>query len=155
MAENILTSNKFKFVLTGTKFKNNKFELMVTSANIPGMQLGLVNQGTSVRIIERPGDSLIFNDLTVTFIVGENLEDWKTIFDWIVEMRDSMNPDFKEMYSDASLVLLTNKNNPNVVVNFMDIFPYNLTDVFMNNNSDNLITCEVSFKYKNFTIGSS
>jgi hypothetical protein len=153
--ENFLTANKFKFVLTSGRFKDNLFEPMIQSVNIPGLQLGIWSQGTSIIPIERPGDSVIFNDLNISFILREDMEDWKTILQWLQDMRDFKENNFEEIFSDGSLVLLTNKNNTNLIINFEDLWPYNLTDIFFNNESTEPLTCEVSFKYKKFTISNA
>ena len=146
--KNMFSSNKFKFVLTGERFKNNDFEPVVSATNIPGMQLGMIPQPNPIRKIERPGDSLDFDSLVVGFQVQEDFSDWLTIFNWILELRDMKKTNIKELFSDASLVLLSNKNNPNIVFNFENIFPVSISPLQLElGTNDSPLLCDVEFKF--------
>ena len=149
MSQNYLSSSMFKFILTGEKFKDNKFNDLVTGINVPGMQLGIVNQGTPIHQLERPGDSISYNDLSIEFLVGEDLSGWYQIFQWLYELRNFNAMQFdNSLVVDASIVLLTNKSNPNKTLLFKNIFPYNLSDIQMSSGSElENISCEATFKF--------
>ena len=148
--KNLFSSNKFRFYLAGEGFKDNKFDLTVTGMNLPGIQLGLIQQGTSIRTIDRPGDSILFNDLTLEFLITENFEEWLMLFDWLEDLRDFNETSFdNEIVTDGVLVLLTNKNNPSLAIKFTSMFPYNLSDIILSLNSadgENQVG-EATFKY--------
>jgi hypothetical protein len=153
--KNFFVGNKFKFTLTGSMFKDNEFDIMITGMNIPGIQLGLINHGTHVRQLELPGDSIVFNDLSFEFIVSEDLEEWITIYNWMQNLRDfSIDKFDNDVLSDGSLILLTNKINPNVVLNFEGMFPYNLSDVplSLNVSDGEPVLCEATFKYLDYKL---
>ena len=65
------------------------------------------------------------------------------------QFKDQMN-----LYSDATLFVLTSSNTSNFQVKFRNIFPYTLTDLtFDATDSDiDYLTAEVSFKYTIYDI---
>jgi hypothetical protein len=58
------------------------------------------------------------------------------------------------LYSDATLSILTSANNSNFKVKFSDVFPYSITDLqFDATDSDiDYLTAEVTFKYTIYNI---
>ena len=58
------------------------------------------------------------------------------------------------MYSDATLTILSNKNNPIVEVRFKDMFPISLGELSYDQAADdvNVLNVEVTFKYQQYTI---
>lgn len=148
--KNLLGSNKFKFSIVGSRFKNNDFEPMIYSINIPGINLGNLLQPTTIRGLNRPGDSLEFNDLNITFLLQENLSDWLTMFNWIIDCRNPTRENIEEIYTDGILTILTNKNNPSIIFTFERMYPYVISDIPLSN-SEALpsIQCDVSFKFIN------
>lgn len=152
MAEpkNFFAGNKFKFTLSGSRWRNNQFELMVTGINIPGFQLGIVNHGTPIKQLERPGDSISFNDVSIEFLISEDLTEWKELFNWFRDLRDFNETVFdNEIVADGTLILLSNKNNPTMGIKFTDMFPYNLSDIVLSLNAadgENQVG-EATFKY--------
>jgi hypothetical protein len=151
--KSLLGNNKFKFLLTGERFKDNEFEPTVTGVSIPGVTVGIIEQPNTIRQLFRPGNSLIYDDLRITFSLREDLSDWLTIYDWLIEMRDNNRENIKELFSDANLVLLTNKNNPNMVFNFENIFPTTLDPIDLElEDNDSPIMCSAMFKFINLKI---
>ena len=160
-----------------TQFKFGILQL----ANVPGISGTPAVVNTPFKNIPTMGDKLEYENLSISFIVDEYLENYLSLHNWITGIgfpknrgqfsthRDitSTTPDSqrsissdigdvgaatpdKAMYSDANLMILSNKNNPIVEINFQDIFPISLgtldytqaaTDV------DNLIaTAEFAYK---------
>jgi hypothetical protein len=70
---------QFKFQLT----KLPKVEYFTTACNIPGISLSSALQPTPLRDIPLPGDTVEFNDLEITFLVDENLENYREIHGWM------------------------------------------------------------------------
>ncbi len=153
--KNLFSSNKFKFNLTGERFKGNNFDLTVTGLNIPGIQLGIVPIGTSIRQIERPGDNITFNDLTVEFLITEDFDEYIEIYNWMNDLRNFKQTEFDNtILSDGKLILLTNKSNPNIIFTFIDIFPVDLNDLdlTLNTADGESVRGSVTFKFLDFTI---
>ena len=69
------------------RFKCTKLplvEFFVQSANIPGISLGSAQQNTPLIDVPLPGDKVTFNSLDISFLVDENLNNFKEIHDWIL-----------------------------------------------------------------------
>jgi len=60
-----------------------KVEYFTTEANIPGITLGDVEFKTRFKAIPLLGDTLAYEDLTITFIVDENLENYIEMHTWL------------------------------------------------------------------------
>ncbi len=151
--KSLLGNNKFKFILTGSRFKDNEFEPTIVGVTLPGVMMGVIPQPNMVRRVERPGDSLEYDDLRINFSLREDMSDWLTIYNWLTDMRDHKDAKFKEIFSDANLVLLTNKNNPNLVFNFEGVFPISLDQIdFTTDNNDSPMLCSANFKFISFKI---
>jgi len=130
MPKNLFSSNKFKFNLTGERFRNNELDITITGMNIPGISLGTIPLNTSIRTIERPGDSIVFSDINIEYIVTENFTEWIVLYDWLNALRDFNKNSFdNSIMSDGKLILLTNKSNPNLLITFTDMFIADLGDI--------------------------
>lgn len=133
-----------------------KVEFFTVSANLPGISASISIQSTPFKDIPTMGDKLTYENLSISFIVDEYLENYISLHDWLVgigfpQKRDqfktfrditsnipagggtaavdrvgSTTAD-KAMYSDAFIQILSNKNNPIVEVNFQNVFPINLS----------------------------
>jgi len=70
---------QFRFKMT----KLPNVEFFVQSANIPGITLGETSMATPLKDIPIPGDKVTYSSLDVSFLVDENLNNYKEIHDWI------------------------------------------------------------------------
>lgn len=165
---NFLSPVGFKFTLN----RAPKVAFFGNTANIPGMTLGVAVQSTYLKDIDIPGDKIQFNDLTLRFLVDENLENYMEIQNWIRGIgfpenlkeiydwqRSNPGMDLQEksqmnLYSDATLTVLTSSNNSNFKVKFLDVFPYSLTDLQFDATDTDIdyLTAEVTFKYTIYDI---
>ena len=132
-----------------------KVEFFTLSANVPGITAGVVTRATPFKDIPLVGDKLTYENLSITFQVDEYLDNYVSLHNWMKGIgfptdrqefrtfRDVTSntpasgktpttdlvckaiPD-RALYSDAYLMVLSNKNNPIVEVNFKDIFPVSL-----------------------------
>jgi hypothetical protein len=171
---------QFKFQLA----KLPKVEYFTTACNIPGISLGTTLQPTPLADIPLPGDTLSFGDLEITFLVDENLENYREIHGWMYGIgfpkartqfaelvkankdrfptsgKDSLVTDAGKVkygatplgpiFSDATLNVLSSKNNTNIEVRFADVFPTSLSGLSFNQQADdvNYLSATVTFKYK-------
>jgi len=76
---NFLSPVGFKFTINRVP----KVSFFGNSVNIPGLTLGLATQPTYLKDIDLPGDKVIFDDLTLRFLVDENLENYMEVQKWI------------------------------------------------------------------------
>ena len=63
-----------------------KVEYFTTEANIPGITLGEGQFSTPLKDIEILGDKLTYEDLSITFIVDENLENYIEMHNWLTSI---------------------------------------------------------------------
>ena len=71
------------------RFKCSKLptvEFFCQSANIPGIGLGEAVIDTPLKSIPFPGDKVTYQDLAISFLVDENLNNYKEIHDWIIAL---------------------------------------------------------------------
>ena len=71
---------QFRFKCT----KLPEVEFTCQTANIPGISLGGSTQSTPLLDVPVPGDKLTFGSLDITFLVDENLNNYKEIHDWLL-----------------------------------------------------------------------
>ena len=163
-----LTPTGFKFILN----RAPKTTFFSNSANIPSLTLGVANQPNYLRDIPQPGDKMDFEDFTLRFLVDENLENYSEISNWmrglgfpeslaeIYEFQQS-NPNLEQprkgqlnLYSDATLTVLSSNQNANFKIKFKDMFPYSLSTLNFDATDTDIeyFTAEVSFKYTMFNI---
>jgi hypothetical protein len=174
------SATQFKFQLS----KLPKVEYFTTACNIPGISLTATVQPTPLADIPLPGDTLSFGDLEITFLVDENLENYREIHGWMygigfpksrtqfgslikanadrfpTQGKESKATDAGKvkygatplgpLFSDATLSVLSSKNNANIEVRFNDVFPSSLSALQFDQQADdvNYLTATVSFKYK-------
>ena len=60
-----------------------KVQYFTVSANVPGITLGDATYATPLKDIPLPGEKLTYDDLNITFIVDENLENYIEIHNWL------------------------------------------------------------------------
>ena len=131
-----------------------KVEFFITAANVPGINLGEAIFPTPLKQIPMQGDEITFENLSISFLVDENLENYKELHDWLIgigfpQSRQQFS-DFRSstanrstatrgvstdigdvkpatpispMFSDATLTILSNKNNPVVEIRFEELSP--------------------------------
>ena len=76
---NFLSPTGFKFTLV----RSPKVAFFCNQANIPDLTLGTAVQPTYLKDIDQPGDKLTFGDLTLQFLVDENLKNYMEIQNWL------------------------------------------------------------------------
>ncbi len=171
---------QFKFSI----IKLPKVEYFCTSVNIPGIALGTSSQATPLKDILIPGDKLTYSDLEMSFLVDENLENYREIHGWLTGVGfPKDHEDYKTLvdaakdrfptqgsgsgstdagkvkygptpigpaYSDATLSVLTSKNNTNIEVRFSDMFPISLTGLSFDQQATDIdyLSASVTMQYR-------
>jgi len=161
---NFLSPVGFKFSLA----KEPKAAFFCNSARIPEISLGTAVQPSYLKDVDVPGDKLTYGDLTLRFLVDENLENYMSIHNWLTglgypestqDYRDLITNDRgvtdpKEAFSDGSLHILNSNFRDTAIVKFRDLFPVFLTSLeFEATEADTTyFTAEVTFKYTVYNI---
>jgi hypothetical protein len=90
---------KFKF--TSTKLP--KVEFNTIQANVPGITLTELTQPTRLMPVRIPGNDLTFEDLTITFIVDENLINYRSVHDWMAALAQVDSDDkYRELVASGN-----------------------------------------------------
>ena len=128
-----------------------------TAANLPGIQLGEASYPTPMSDMFVTGDKLTFENLNITFMVDEELQNYRELWDWLVgigapkkhsqwrtildsgdgavrsfgtpdtDSRTKTTFDESNLYSDSTLIVYNSKNVAKVNVNFKNMFPTSLS----------------------------
>jgi len=156
---NFLSGVAFKFNLA----KFPKVDFFSNSAIIPVLNLELAQQASYLKNIAVPGERLTYGDFTLRFLVDENMENYKSVYDWLTGLgfpettkefadiiKDSDGQtDPKEAFCDGTLRILNSNYREVAKVKFNDLFPISLTSLdFDATNTDvQYFTAEATFKY--------
>ena len=76
---NFLAPVGFKFTLA----KYPKVDFFSNSARIPELSLGTAIQPSYLKDIDIPGEKLTYGDLTIRFLVDENMENYMAVHNWL------------------------------------------------------------------------
>jgi len=169
---NYMSPLGFKLILT----KTPKVDFLCQSANIPQISMGTAVQPSYLKDIPVPGDKVLYDDLTVRFLVDEKMENYLAIYKWITGLgypesigqfkqlrkddirtnasaSDEGDPRYFE-FSDATLQILSSNYKPSVLVNFKDAFPISLStlEFDVSQRDYSFFTASVTFKYTIFNI---
>ena len=63
-----------------------KVQYFTVTANVPGLTLGDATYATPLKDIPLPGEKITYDDLNITFIVDENLENYIEIHNWLTSL---------------------------------------------------------------------
>lgn len=137
-----------------------------TSATIPDITLGETSSVDNPFIkLPVPGDKLTFGRLDLTFRVDEDMKNFQEIYNWLVALGYPDNFSQRgaigrtqvstgEIYSDGSLMVMTNNYKPNIEISFVDLYPASLSSLeFDIEQSDvEYLKATVSFAYRKYDI---
>ncbi len=70
---------QFRFTIT----KLPQVQFFIQTANIPGINLGTATAPTPLYDYPVPGDTLTYQSLDISFLVDENLNNYKELHDWL------------------------------------------------------------------------
>jgi hypothetical protein len=176
---NYLRPNGFRFFIQSLP----QVTYFCQAASIPTVNLGYAVQATSVIDIPYPGEKVQFSELTIKFMVQEDMENYIELFQWMADLggvdgdKYSLNNRTKREefripgltvptnkprktdrtdFSDATLIILGSNESPVARVQFFDCFPISLSSVDFDVSSGNTqyFTSIASFKYRSFEVDS-
>ena len=161
---------------TGFKFKLEKapaVSFFCNQANIPSLDLGIATQPSYLKDIDVPGDKLVFGDLTLRFLVDEDLTNYMEIQNWMRGLgypedlnqsydlqktgnrkMDAKSRGMENIFSDGTMQVQNSSLVSNFLIKFQGLFPYSLTTLIFDATDTDIeyFTSEVSFKYTYYEI---
>lgn len=98
-----------------------------------------------------PGDKLIYEPLTVTMLVAENMENFVEIYEWL--QRSVKENNTRDIFDDIIVYILSSKNNINREVTFKNAFPTNIGSISFNVQDTDITYAQVdvTFRYDYYT----
>ena len=122
--------------------------------SIPGITLSTTNLSSPYANIPIEGDILEFEDLTIGFIVDEDMQNYLELYNWLQSLGfpegySQYDNETSDIKSDMNILLHTNKSNPNYSIVFKDVFPVSLGTIAFDTNATALdpIVIDATFKY--------
>lgn len=146
---NLSSPNKFSVVIPRFPTLN----MFVQSVPIPGVSLGITQQFTGSFVdIPRPSDKMIFENVTMNFLLDEDIQGPIEILNWMRDTSKSVDDD--QYYTDISIFLLSNNSNPNRTITFHDAWPTNMGgwQVDAMASEENPLVYSVTFAYSYYSI---
>ena len=174
-----LRPNGFRFMIQSLP----KVTYFCQAANIPSINLGFAIQHTPLINIPKPGDKLDFGELTIRFMIQEDMANYTELYNWMISLGFPENhrqfqerfagqafrtPEINNLdvgtmrrtdlpeYSDATLMVLSSNDQPIVRLNFLDCFPISLQglDFDVSTGNTQYFVGNAVFKYRMFTVES-
>ena len=109
--------------------------------SLPTVVLGETNEPSPFMNNPLEGDTLTFEAMTLSFIVDEDLQNYISIYEWMTALgfpreygqfavlKEPSTGSTTTKYSDLTIVLHTNKSNPNYRIRFTDCFPTSISSI--------------------------
>jgi hypothetical protein len=158
---NFLKPNRSTFVLMRTP----QLTYYCQNSSLPSIDLGNVSQTNPFISISYPGDKITFNELTIDFLVDEDMTNYMEIYNWMLAIGYPDNFDqyarglrtvqatgaplpTETPFSDGTLVVNTSANNMNLAFRFVDLYPSNLGVVNFTTKSADAVSAQATFKYR-------
>ena len=143
-----------KFLLTFSRIVNTQY--FCQEINIPGISLGEDERSSPLLELYSPGTKLTFNPLDIKFIVDEDLQGWKDLYNWFNTIGNAEGfqgrQSGKDNMADATLTIMSALNNPILRIQYINCFPTSMSDINFDTKSsaDEIITCTASFRYQSY-----
>jgi len=133
--------------------------------NLPGITLGAPEFGNPFQVQPIPGETLTYDTLDVQFLIDENMQNYRAIYNWIVALgfpetysqyinfidnnAFAQTSELAKNDSDATLIIFCENNKPVQTVQFHDTFPVSITSLtFQSTNQDvNYLVGNATFRY--------
>ena len=165
--KNFLSPVGFKFVIGRTP----NVDYFCQAASIPEVSIGVREIPTPVKDYSVPGDKMTFGDLSLRFLVNEDMDNYFEIYTWLKGLTNpkvqsdfakyiatvdekGRSSQFMKTMSDARLLVLNSNYNSIATINFYNIFPTSLTTLEFDASATdiNYFTAEVNFRYTIYEI---
>jgi len=162
---NFLSPTGFQFSLS----KEPKVSFFCTSARIPELSLQTSIQPTYLKDLDVPGEKLTYGDLTLRFLIDEDMTNYMAIHNWLTGLGFSettndfvslttddqgLKNQLTEQFSDGSLSILNSNYRVNTIVKFKDMFPVSLSSLEFDTSASDIqyFTADATFKYTIYNI---
>ena len=124
---NILKGYQFKFEIS--IFKHVTYHCQ--STQLPSVSIDTPVFTTPHRDITLPGTKMTFDPITITFLVDDDLLNWKEVYYWMLKMsfNKAKYREFNSLQADGTLHILNGNLTPKTTVKFMNLHPTSLSEL--------------------------
>ena len=160
---NPLSSNGFNFSI----HKLPEVSFFCQEVQLPGLSLPAVEVLNPLGYNPFAGDVITWEDLTLQFLIDENMSNYKAIFNWLIglgfpgdsqqfqdyiDTQDNFGHRLIKEFSDGTLQILGSNSQPVQTVKFIDLIPTNLNSLnFQSTNTDvTYLIGNATFKFNQF-----
>lgn len=124
--------------------------------SVPDISVGNAEITTMFRGVPiAASGGVTYGDLSLKFIVDEDMKNYLTIWKWINQNNLAEELDTKKdpEYSDGRLLILNSNFQPNIIVNFEKLFPISLSELEFDvaDTDVEYLTADVTFKFVRYT----
>jgi hypothetical protein len=154
-SQNFLQNNGFIFSLD--RIPQTTFR--VVACDVPSITVPAPEQGSAASSQFFPGSATEFDELSMDFLVDEDLKNYEEIYNWITQQRFAenyvpKNSREEKLVSDGTLATMSNASNVNRVFYFKDLFPVSLGNMHFDTSisQPEPVTCTVTFRYSYFVL---
>jgi hypothetical protein len=161
----LLNPNEFRFFLHRAPY----LTFFAQTVALPTIDMGdAVPTSTPFTDVHTPGDHIEFEDLSVTFLVDEDLKGYLEMYHWIRGLgfpttfdeykeavaNERVTNRWQETTSDISVFTFSGSRNANIEWHFVNAFPVMVSapTVSTTNPDQPVVTAKVRFKYTYFDV---
>ena len=161
---NLLSPVSFKFQIK----KLETVSYFCQNVNLPGLTLGEFTRVTPFKDYPIPGDKITYDDLSISFLVDEDMSNYIELLNWMKNLGSPSDPStqyksligetqsnvIRGIMSDCTLTILTNNMNANKSGVFEDCFPITLSEISFESVVDDVapIIASATIKFRDYTI---
>lgn len=135
--DNLSLFQPAQFKLTIDKVRYKYAEMFCKTVYHPGANVGAAIAPDKRVNVPMPGDTLTYGELSVTILLDEDWNSYKEIYNWLLRHVNNRHTTQYESHrtgeipsiSDITITALTNHNNGNVKMRYIDAFPTSVGDV--------------------------
>ena len=144
---NFLAPTSFRMTIDKLKFPNVEFA--VQSVFIPDLTVAGAQYSTPQRRIVVAGDKPDYAPVTLTFLIDEDLKNYKEIHDWMVGETTKKDTSDYRKERDITLHIISSHNNVIKEIQFIDAIPTSLSSLPFDVTITDLqyLTAQVTFEY--------
>ena len=137
-------------------------EFFTQRASIPGLNTVPVEQPSPLKVLYNTPDKLEYQDFDLSFIVDENMNNYREIFDWIegyafpdtTDQFKTLKESKYGLVSDITILIENSNRNSNLKVTFKDCFPTALSSINLDVTNQDVVypECTATFRHNGFKI---
>ena len=95
---------------------------------------GPIEQPTRFVSVKHPSRNVSFDNLSIEFLVNENLENWRELYDWmrtiyLVDDYRKFESETSTHFTEGSILLLNSAMNVNKEIRFHNLLPISLSGI--------------------------